>query len=77
MTTAAIFTNNKNQAVRLPNEARFPKTVKRVSVRKVGDEIILSPIESTWTNFFTSDEFEWEGGFERGEQVPSIREELE
>ena len=39
--TAKIFMNNRSQAVRLPKEFQFDTT--EVFIRKVGDEIILSP----------------------------------
>ncbi len=54
MSTGSIFVNNRTQAVRLPAESRFPDSVKRVTVRVVGQDRILSPIESTWDSFFLS-----------------------
>jgi len=55
MTTASVFVNNKTQAVRLPVETRFPEGTKRVTVRVVGTDRILSPIDKTWDSFFLSD----------------------
>lgn len=52
MATGSVFENNRTQAVRLPAESRFPKDVKRVLVRKVGKDRVLTPIESTWDSFF-------------------------
>lgn len=52
MTLGSVFTNNRTQAVRLPAEVRFPDSVSRVSVRVVGKERILSPVENTWDSFF-------------------------
>jgi len=52
MSTGTVFINNRTQAVRLPAETRFPETVKRVTVRVVGNERIISPVESTWDSFF-------------------------
>ncbi len=54
MSTGSVFENNRTQAVRLPAESRFPESVKRVTVRVVGQDRILSPIESTWDSFFLS-----------------------
>lgn len=54
MSTGSVFQNNKTQSVRLPAESRFPESVKRVTVRVVGQDRILSPIESTWDSFFLS-----------------------
>ncbi|MCC7257904.1 MAG: AbrB/MazE/SpoVT family DNA-binding domain-containing protein [Gammaproteobacteria bacterium] len=52
MTTGTIFTNNRTQAVRLPAELRFPASVKKVHIRAVGKERVISPAESTWDSFF-------------------------
>ena len=41
--TAKLFTHGRSQAVRLPKEFRFSGTEVRVS--KVGDKVILEPIE--------------------------------
>ena len=56
MLTGTIFLNNRTQAVRLPAKVRFPDDVKQVSVRIVGKDRILTPIEHTWDSFFLSDE---------------------
>ncbi|GLS25006.1 type II toxin-antitoxin system VapB family antitoxin [Marinibactrum halimedae] len=55
MSTGTIFVNNRTQAVRLPADSRFPENVKRVTVRVVGKERILSPVDNTWDSFFQSD----------------------
>jgi antitoxin VapB len=52
MTTSTVFTNNRSQAVRLPVDMRFPDSVKKVDVRIVGLERIISPVESAWDSFF-------------------------
>ena len=41
MTVAKLFTHGGSQAVRLPKEFRFAGTA--VHVRRVGDDVILSP----------------------------------
>ena len=56
MLTGSIFVNNRTQTVRLPASARFPDNVKQVSVRLVGKDRILSPVDSTWDSFFLSEE---------------------
>lgn len=56
MSTGSVFENNRTQAVRLPADSRFPNGVKRVRVRKVGRDRILSPVENTWDSFFLSEE---------------------
>jgi antitoxin VapB len=56
MATGSVFVNNRTQAVRIPTETRFPETVKKVTVRVVGQDRILSPVENTWDSFFLSGE---------------------
>lgn len=50
---AAIFRNGRNQAVRLPQDLKFPDRVKEVEVRKRGDTILLSPVRPDWASFFS------------------------
>jgi antitoxin VapB len=45
-TVAKIFMNNRSQAVRLPKEFQFQ--TQEVFIRKVGDEVILSPRPADW-----------------------------
>ena len=47
--TAKIFMNNRSQAVRLPKDFRFDTT--EVFIRKVGDEVILSPRPADWSDY--------------------------
>jgi antitoxin VapB len=47
--TAKIFMNNRSQAVRLPKEFQF-KT-RQVFIRRVGDEVILSPRPPDWSSY--------------------------
>ncbi len=56
MATGSIFINNRTQSVRLPAETRFADSVKKVKVRVVGQDRILSPVENTWDSFFLSEE---------------------
>ena len=56
MSTGSVFVNNRTQAVRLPADTRFPEGVKQVTVRVVGKDRILSPVENTWDSFFLSEE---------------------
>ena len=52
---ASIFRNGRNQAVRLPQDLKFPDKVKEVQVRKKGDSILLSPVKPDWASFFSLD----------------------
>jgi antitoxin VapB len=47
--TAKIFMSNRSQAVRLPREFRFES--REVFIRKVGDEVILSPRPADWSAY--------------------------
>lgn len=49
---ASVFMTNRSQAVRLPAEVRFASDVKKLSVRVVGNERILVPINQSWNSFF-------------------------
>lgn len=56
MSTGSVFVNNRTQAVRLPADTRFPDDVKQVTVRVVGKDRVLSPVDSSWDSFFLSKE---------------------
>ncbi|MBL1432254.1 MAG: AbrB/MazE/SpoVT family DNA-binding domain-containing protein [Gammaproteobacteria bacterium] len=77
MSTGSVFENNRTQAVRLPADSRFPDGVKRVNVRVVGADRVLSPIEKTWDSFFLSEQ-EVSADFmsERASQEQSEREDF-
>ena len=55
MAQGTVFENNRTQSGRLPAGTRFPPEVKKVNVRVVGKERVLSPVESTWDSFFLSE----------------------
>lgn len=52
MIEASIFMTNRSQAVRLPAEVRFDNDVKKIAVRILGNERILSPLNQSWDSFF-------------------------
>jgi antitoxin VapB len=56
MSTGTVFENNRTQAVRLPADTRFPDSVRKVNVRVVGKDRIISPVENTWDSFFLGGE---------------------
>lgn len=56
MQQGTVFINNRTQSVRLPAETRFPEGVKKVIVRVVGKERIITPVENLWDSFFLSEE---------------------
>ena len=52
MKRGSVFENNRTQAVRLPAEDRFPKGVKKVTVRAIGNTRIIEPLNQSWDSFF-------------------------
>lgn len=52
--TARVGKNNRAQIVTIPLEYRFPEGMKEVFIRKVGDEIILSPRPKDWSGFLAA-----------------------
>ena len=52
MTTGKVFKQNNAQVVQLPLEAHFPDDVKKVAVRVVGKDRVLTPITNSWDSFF-------------------------
>lgn len=53
--TARVGKNNRAQVVTIPLEFRFPEGMKDVYIRKVGDNVVLSPRPTDWLSFLKSD----------------------
>lgn len=49
MTSAKLFRNGQSQAVRLPREFAMPG--REVFVRRVGNAVLLVPMDDPWTAF--------------------------
>ena len=49
MDTAKLFWNGQSQAVRLPKSYRMKG--KRVCIKRIGQAIVLFPLESEWEIF--------------------------
>jgi len=49
MTSAKLFRNGQSQAVRLPKEFALPG--REVFVRRVGNAVLLVPVDDPWTGF--------------------------
>jgi len=74
---ASIFRNGANQAVRLPQDLRFPEQVKEVRIRKQGDSLLISPVRPDWASFFALDVDVPDDFLEqRDESPPQAREAL-
>jgi antitoxin VapB len=52
MKHVAIFKTNRSQAVRIPKEFAFPEGLEKVTIRRVGESVILTPIDALWDDFF-------------------------
>ncbi len=78
MSISTVFINNRTQAVRIPADVRLPENVKQVTVRAIGKERIIAPLESTWDSFFINP-FNVTDDFmsERATQTQPEREALE
>ena len=48
--TARVGTNNRSQIVTIPLAFRFPDNIKTVYVRKIGDDLVLSPRPDNWAD---------------------------
>ena len=53
--TARVGKNNRAQVVTIPLEYRFPEGMKDVFIRKMGEDVILSPRPTDWSTFLSSD----------------------
>jgi antitoxin VapB len=53
--TARVGKKNRSQVVTFLLEFRFPEGMKEVFIRKVGDDVVLSPRPADWSSFLASD----------------------
>lgn len=72
MMTAKIFKNGRSQAVRLPKECRF--NTEEVAVNKVGDIVMLIPMDNKWDNFIQAIDMFTEDFMENGRENQLIQE---
>ena len=49
---AKVFQNNRSQAVRIPKEFQF--STSEVTIRKEGEDVILTPRVKTWAEYFAT-----------------------
>ena len=72
MMTAKIFKNGRSQAVRLPKECRF--NTEEVAVNRVGDIVMLIPMDNKWDNFILAIDMFTEDFMENGRENQLIQE---
>ncbi len=78
MAISSVFRSNRSQAVRISSEARLPDHVKKVEVRVVGQERVITPVDQLWDSFFGDcSPLPKELHMERGTQSPQVRGGLE
>ncbi len=75
MRTASLFTNGKNQAVRLPKEFEF-KGVSEVEIMQEGDSLVLRPKHKSWASFATVDRADDDFLLERTDLITEDRVKL-
>ncbi len=76
MPTGSVFETDNGQAVLLPADTRFPRGVRQVSVRVVGPDRVLSPVDRSWDTFFSEGPASPDDSLpKRGDQGPSQRRE--
>lgn len=72
MQTAKLFENGRSQAVRLPKEYRFEGN--EVSINKVGEAVILLPVNNKWAGFLSSLDFFSDDFMDEGREQPALQE---
>lgn len=68
MATVKVFQSGNSQAVRLPKE--FAVDADELQIRKLGDRIMLSPVNDRWVSFRESLGMFTEDVIEEGRQQP-------
>jgi len=72
MNKAKIFQNGRSQAVRLPKDFRFDGN--EVFVHKVGNAVVLLPVQHSWDTLFESLNKFSEDFMQDGRQQPVAQE---
>ena len=72
MQTAKLFENGRSQAVRLPKEYRFDGN--DVSINKVGEAVILLPVNNKWSGFLSSLSLFSDDFMTDGREHPTVQE---
>jgi len=72
MNTAKLFQNGRSQAVRLPKSFRFDGD--EVFVHRVGNAVVLLPMQHSWDALFQSLDNFSEDFMQDGRQQPSMQE---
>ena len=72
--TAKVFMTNRSQAVRLPKDFQF--ATDEVLIRRVGDDVILSPRPRDWKSYLDSAPVASEAFMTEVEDLPVQEREL-
>jgi len=76
MKHAQIVKNSDSQTVLLPAGSEFPSHISSVTVLVSGAELVLTPVKSTWDDFFHAASADNESMPERASQHQSERTEF-
>ena len=71
MAASKIFLSDDAQAVRLAKSVEFPAGVTDVVIRRVGENLVISPAKAPWDDFFDAP------GVDLGERVQPLSQERE
>ena len=74
--TTSVFKNNQSQAVRLPKSVELEPNVKQVSITAVGKTRIISPLNSSWDDWFLAEGVSEDFLSERYQEADQVRESL-
>jgi antitoxin VapB len=75
MKTVHVYQDGQNQTIRLPKEFQF--TDENVSIKKVGNIVVLIPNENPWQSLFESlDQFTDDYMEERDQPPEQKREDI-
>jgi antitoxin VapB len=75
---AKLFKNGGSQAVRLPKDCRFPEDQREVVVRKVGQRVVLEPVDA-WPPAFLACIGAWRDDIPRphGDSIRDVEDPFE
>lgn len=71
LTTAKIFRNGRNQAIRIPLEMSFDTDTDTVTIEKRGSTLIIKPLHhGTWAEYFADPTTAVPDDFELPDDLP-------
>lgn len=71
MHTVKVFQSGNSQAVRLPKE--YSLTEKELRIQKIGNSLILTPVDAPWESFRNSLSMFSDDVFSGGREQPEMQ----